>query len=148
MKANQTTAKTTNILNASISSFARHAEGSDFHGSCHNQRSFRGTADSKLVVHEATLNDGFILEHNLVTVAALKPLLILVTMVCTILHLLKVPYHAELPHRSYQVLLLFTTFSNLFIIQQNQVRLQGQQRAKTHKLHNISTDTKLINNTR
>lgn len=95
--------------------FARKADGADFHRRCHHQWSFWGVADSKFVMHESTLNDRLILQHNLVTVTALEALLIVVTSMGTILHLLKVPYHAEFTHCCNQVPLLFTIFSDLQI---------------------------------
>lgn len=96
-----------------ISSFSRHAERSNFHRSGNNEGSFRGVGVCIFVVHEPALHNGFIPGHYFVTVAALKSLLILVTLMCAVLHLLKVPYHAELAHCCHQMFFLFPTFSNL-----------------------------------
>lgn len=45
----------------SFSSLSGEADGADFHGGSHNQWSFWRIGDSKLVVHESALDDGFIL---------------------------------------------------------------------------------------
>lgn len=86
-------------LQRCLSPSSRHAERRDFHGGSHDQGSLRGVANSKFVMHEAAVNNGLVLQHNLVTVAALQSLLVTVTLVGTILHLLEVPYHTELPYR-------------------------------------------------
>lgn len=97
------------------SSFSGHAVRSNFHRSGNNKGSFRGIDFCKLIVHEPTLHNGFIPRHYFVTIAALKSLLVLVTMMSAVLHLLKVPYDAELPDCRHQMFFLFTTFSNLVI---------------------------------
>ena len=70
-------------------------------------------------MHETTLYNGLVLQHNLVTVTALEALLIVVTSMRAVLDLLEVPYHAEFPYGCDQVALLFTIFGNL----QNENRL-------------------------
>lgn len=80
------------------SSFAGETDRADFHRGCHHQRSFWGVADSILVVHETTLHNGLVLQKDLVAVTTLEALLIPVTFMGTVLHLLEVPYHTELPH--------------------------------------------------
>jgi hypothetical protein len=49
-------------------------------------------------MHEATINNGVILQDYLVTVAALQALLMAVALMRPILHLLEVPYHTKLSH--------------------------------------------------
>lgn len=93
--------------------FARKADGADFHWCCHHQWSFGGVADGKFVMHEPTLYDRLILQYDLITVTALEALLIVVTSMCTVLHLLEVPYHTEFAHSCNQVPLLFAIFSDL-----------------------------------
>jgi hypothetical protein len=94
-------------------SLAGEADGANFQWGCHHQWSFWRVANSKFVVHETTLNNGLILQQNLVTITAFKALLIPVAVVSTVLHLLEVPYHTELAHRCNQMPLLFTIFSDL-----------------------------------
>ena len=90
-----------------------HTERSNFHGGCHDKGSFRGIADGKSVVHEPTINNRLVLQHNLVTIAALKALLIPVALMTTVLHLLEIPYHTKFANCCYQVSLLFPILSDL-----------------------------------
>nr|GMC83344.1 hypothetical protein EUGRSUZ_I00934 [Ipomoea batatas] len=96
-----------------ISPPAGHAEGSNLHRGCHYQWSFRRVAYCKFVMHEPTLDNGLVLQHYLVTIATLEPLLILIAAMCTVLHLLEIPYHAKFANCCNQVAFLFSTFSNL-----------------------------------
>lgn len=64
-------------------------------------------------MHESTFNNRLVLQHNLITIAALKALLILIALVGAILHLLEVPYHAELAYCCHQMTLLFPIFCDL-----------------------------------
>lgn len=92
---------------------AGYAERTDFHGGCNNQRCLRRVGDGKFLMHEATVNNGIILEDNLVTVAAFQALLIVVALMGTILHLLEVPNHTELAHSCNQMTLLLPILRHL-----------------------------------
>jgi len=59
-------------------------------------------------VHEAAVNNGFILEDDLVAVAALKALLTTVAIMVAVLDLLKVPYDTEFANRCNKMLFLLT----------------------------------------
>lgn len=65
-------------------------------------------------MHEPTFNNRLILQYNLITIAALKALLVLIALMGTVLHLLEVPYHAELANCCHQMALLFPLFSDLY----------------------------------
>lgn len=106
-----------------FSSLSREADGADFHGGSHNQWSFWRIRDSKLVVHESALHNGFILQHNLVAVTALESLLIAVAVMCTVLYAMEVPYHTEFAHCCHKVTLLFTAFGDLKLNVDNIVSL-------------------------
>lgn len=95
------------------SSFAGKTDRADFHWSRNHQWSFRGVADGERIMHETTLYNGLVLQYNLVTITALKALLIPVTSMGGVLHLPEVPYYTELAHCCNQVPLLFTVFRNL-----------------------------------
>ena len=84
---------------SSTLSLSREADRANFHWGCHHQWSFWRVTNSIFVVHETTLNNGLILQQNLVTITAFKALLIPVAVVSSVLHLLEVPYHTELAHR-------------------------------------------------
>ncbi|KAJ8447400.1 hypothetical protein Cgig2_019394 [Carnegiea gigantea] len=77
---------------------SRDAEGSDLHRGSHHKRSFRRITDCKLLMHETTVHNRLVLQHNLIAVAALQSLLISVAFMRTVLHLLKIPYHTEFSH--------------------------------------------------
>jgi hypothetical protein len=59
-------------------------------------------------VHEAAINNGFVLEDNLVAEAALKALLITVAFMVAILDLLKVPYDTEFANCGNKMLFLLS----------------------------------------
>ena len=71
-------------------------EGADFHWCGHNEGSLWRVTGCKVLMHETAVDNRFILEHNLVTVAALEALLITVALMVAVLDLLKVPYDTEL----------------------------------------------------
>lgn len=96
-----------------MSSPAGYAEGADFQGGCNDQRGLRWISDGKFLMHEATINNGVILQDYLVTVAALQTLLIAVALMRAILHLLEVPYHAKLAHSGNQMALLLPILRDL-----------------------------------
>lgn len=64
-------------------------------------------------MHEATINNGVILQDYLVTVAALQALLMAVALMGPILHLLEVPYHTKLAHSRNQMALLLPILCDL-----------------------------------
>lgn len=64
-------------------------------------------------MHEATFHNRVVSWNYLVTIAALQPHLILITLMRTILHLLKIPYHTELPNSSNKVALLLPILGDL-----------------------------------
>lgn len=70
-------------------------------------------------MHEATINNGVILEDYLVAVTAFQALLIAVALVGTILHLLEVPDHTELAHSCNQMTLLLPILCHLNNIEQS-----------------------------
>ena len=59
-------------------------------------------------MHEAAVNNGFILEDDLVAVAALKALLTTVAIMVAVLDLLKVPYDTEFANCCNKMLFLLT----------------------------------------
>ena len=92
---------------------SRNAEGSDLHRGSHHKRSFRRIADRKLLMHETTVHDRLVLQHNLIAVAALQSLLISVTFMGAVLHLLEIPYHTKFSHRYNNVTFLFPILRDL-----------------------------------
>jgi len=92
---------------------SRDAEGSDLHRGSHHKRSFRRITDCKLLMHETTVHDRLVLQHNLIAVAALQSLLISVAFMGTVLHLLKIPYHTEFSHWYNYVAFLFPILCDL-----------------------------------
>lgn len=96
-----------------MSSLAGYAEGTDFHGGRNNQRGLRRVSDRKFIMHEATINNGIILEDYLVAVATFQALLIAIALMGTILHLLEVPDHTELAHSCNQMTLLLPMLCDL-----------------------------------
>lgn len=64
-------------------------------------------------MHEAAIHDRFILEDNLVAVAAFEALLITVAFMVAVLDLLEIPYDAEFADSRHKVLFLLPVFCYL-----------------------------------
>jgi hypothetical protein len=94
-------------------SFICKTEGADFHWCGHNEGSLWRVTGCKVVMHEPTVDDRFILEDNLVAVAALETLLITVALVVAILDLLEVPYDTELAYRRNKMPFLLSILCHL-----------------------------------
>jgi len=101
------------LFTGCVSSLARYAERANFHWCCYDQWRFGRIADCKSVMHKTALNNGIIPKDYLVAVAALKTLLVTIALMRTILDLLEVPYHTELPHGGYYMPLLLPILRHL-----------------------------------
>lgn len=112
--------------NRSLLPFSWCTERANFHWRGNHQRSLRRIGDRKLFVHEATVNNRFILRNNLVTIAALQAFLVSIALMGAVLHLLKIPNDTELANRCNKVALLFPVFSYLLVLfmQEQVVRLR------------------------
>lgn len=112
--------------NRSLLPFSWCTERANFHWRGNHQRSLRRIGDRKLFVHEATVNNWFILRNNLVTIAALQAFLVSIALMGAVLHLLKIPNDTELANRCNKVALLFPVFSYLLVLfmQEQVVRLR------------------------
>jgi hypothetical protein len=89
------------------------AEGADFLRCGDHQRSVRGVGRREVLMHEAAVDNGFLLEDDLVTVAALEALLVTVAVVVAVLHLVEVPDETEFAHCCNQVLFLLSVLCYL-----------------------------------
>lgn len=91
---------------ASESASICYTEGADFQWCSNNKRSFWRVTACKLLVHEAAVDNRFILEDNFVAVAALEALLITVALMVAVLDLLEIPNDTEFADCSNKVLFL------------------------------------------